>query len=96
MTKAEKTHLANLVQLGCIACRNLGYLDTPAEVHHCRTGQGRGQRASHFETLPLCPIHHRLGNIGEAYHAAPKVWQSIHGSEIMLLEQVNALIGHDN
>tara|TARA_R110000868_G_scaffold20802_1_gene87419 strand:+ start:453 stop:746 length:294 start_codon:yes stop_codon:yes gene_type:complete len=63
MTKAEKQHLARVAELGCIICDRLGYPGTPAEVHHIRTGIGAGRRASHYDTLPLCPEHHR-GNTG--------------------------------
>jgi hypothetical protein len=28
-----------------------------------RSGVGKGQRASHYDVLPLCPYHHR-GNEG--------------------------------
>ena len=61
MTKAERQHLSRLAELGCMLCRRLGYRDTPAEIHHLRTGQGLGQRASHYEAVPLCWRHHRGG-----------------------------------
>jgi hypothetical protein len=63
MTREEKDHLSAVASLGCILCRRLGYGETPAECHHIRAGTGKAQRASHFETLPLCPRHHR-GNDG--------------------------------
>ena len=43
--------------LYCLQNLNLG--ETPAEIHHIRTGQGAGQRADNFKVIPLCPIHHR-------------------------------------
>ncbi len=43
------------------------------------------QRASHTD-LPLCPPHHRAC-YETGFHASPKSWQEIHGSEIELLEQ---------
>mgnify|MGYP003328680870 CR=1 FL=1 len=33
-TVAEKKHMKRVAELGCIACRKLGYEDTPAELHH--------------------------------------------------------------
>lgn len=63
MQKAEKQYLARVADLGCIVCDRLGYPGTPAEIHHIRTHTGAGRRASHFDTLPLCPEHHR-GNTG--------------------------------
>lgn len=62
MNKREKDHLRKVAELGCIVCRRLGYIGTPAEIHHIRSNQGWG-RSSHFHTLPLCPEHHR-GNTG--------------------------------
>ena len=54
-TKLEREHLDKVSQLGCICCGAI------AEIHHIRDKVGMGRRSSHFETLPLCPIHHRLG-----------------------------------
>lgn len=58
MTKDEKNHLSKVSELGCIVCRRLGFIGTPAEIHHLRAGQGWG-RSSHFHAIPLCPEHHR-------------------------------------
>jgi hypothetical protein len=63
MTAAERAHLAKVAGLGCILCRTLGLGETRAERHHLREGQGVGQKASHFLTVPLCTEHHR-GKIG--------------------------------
>ncbi len=60
MTSKERDYLQAVVQLGCIACRKNGLPGTPAEVHHQRSGTGAGRRASHFDTMPLCPGHHRF------------------------------------
>lgn len=56
MTKDEKLHLSHVADLGCIACRKMGFIGTPAEIHHIRDGVGIGRRASNFETIPLCPF----------------------------------------
>ena len=55
-TKAERDHMGAVAALGCVVCRNLGFVDSPAEIHHVRTGQGMGQRASNYEVIPLCPF----------------------------------------
>ena len=73
--------------LGCLIC------GAGAEVHHIRSGQGQGQRASHFETLPLCPLHHREGGMGVAFHAGTRTWQAIHGTEAELLHKVLIRLG---
>jgi len=94
-TKSEKEHLSKVVELGCIACRVIGYADTPAEIHHCRTGQGLSQRADHFHVLPLCPHHHRTGPYGEALHAGRQKWEHKFGTEIDLLEIVNQMVDEE-
>ena len=66
MTKDEKKYLSKVAELGCIICYRLGYIGTPAEIHHVRgMGLGMAVRSSHYATIPLCPTHHR-GNVG--YH----------------------------
>ena len=93
MNKAERAHLSAVAALGCIACRKLGFDDTPAEIHHIRAGKGVGQRASHYEALPLCPHHHRSGGHGEAFHAGKQTWQRKFGTESELLNEVYNLLG---
>lgn len=52
--------MGRVAELGCIICLlRLGIPGTPPEVHHIRSGTGGGRRASHLDTLPLCPEHHR-------------------------------------
>jgi hypothetical protein len=92
MTKAEKLHLSRVAGLGCIACRNAGHGESPAEIHHIRAGQGMGRRASNYETIPLCPLHHRAGGYGVAIHAGRAAWEHAHGAELDLLEQVRGLL----
>lgn len=58
-TKKEAAHLDRLSRLGCILCRHLDLGETPAEIHHPRTGLGMSQRAPHADAVPLCPTHHR-------------------------------------
>lgn len=91
-TRAEQQHLDAVQSLGCIACMILGYEDTPACIHHVRRGQGMGQRASHFEVLPLCPWHHQDGPAGEAFHEAPTLWQTAFGTEDELLAKVARML----
>lgn len=95
MKKSERNHLNNVSELGCIVCRNLGFGASPAEIHHLRTGCGAGQRASHFDVLPLCPAHHRTGGYGVAIHAGQKMWEEIYGTERELLAQVLSELGFE-
>ena len=91
-TKAEKAHMDRVARLGCILCRRYGYHDTPAELHHPRTGTGAGRRAAHTDVIPLCPTHHRSSN--EALHAmGRKAWERHHGvTELELLDDTKQLL----
>lgn len=91
-TKAEIEHLSKVAALGCWACRKIGYIDTPAEIHHVSKGAGKGQRASNYEVIPLCPTHHRNGGYGVAIHAGRKEWESVFGDELEMLKEVMAEI----
>lgn len=96
MKKADKKHLQAVSELGCIVCRQNGYLDTPAEIHHIRAGQGCAQRSNNFQVLPLCHIHHRTGGWGVALHAGQKTWEATNGTELELLDKVRRLLEIDN
>lgn len=89
MTKAEKVHMRKVADLGCIACRKLGYEDTPAELHHVKKGT-MGKKASNYEVIPLCPHHHRTSN--ESYHLNPLWFTEKFGTQQELLEEVTRLI----
>lgn len=91
-TKAEREHLSKVAEIGCIVCLNENHGQSPAEIHHVRTGKGMGQRATNYEVIPLCPLHHRSGGYGVAFHAGSKVWQERYGSEESLLNQVKEML----
>ena len=76
--------MGRVAALGCCVCRRLRLNDTPAEVHHIREGQGR-KRASDFETIPLCYLHHR-GQDG-IHHLGTKAWARRFFSERELLDE---------
>lgn len=90
MTKREKAYLDRVASLGCVVCRNQGYGDTPAQIHHIRAGQGMAQRASNYLVIPLCPSHHTDGGHGVAVHAGRETFERIYGSELDLLAQTIA------
>lgn len=94
MTKAEKEHLSKVAALGCMVCKRMGYEGTPAEIHHPRRGTGLGQRASHYDAIPLCPEHHRgnTGIHGLGTKGFPKKWGF---TEADLLDEVKMLLGND-
>ena len=93
-TAAESRHLDRVARLGCVLCRvHLSIYDSPAEIHHPRTGTGAGCKASHFDAIPLCPSHHRLGN--EALHVmGRKAWERHFGiTERELMQVTKNLLG---
>lgn len=92
-TAAEKRYMGLVASLGCVVCRNLGHGPTPAEVHHIKEGQ-YSQRASNYLVIPLCPAHHRTGGMGVAYHAGPRSFESLYGSELDLLAQTIGEVLH--
>lgn len=93
MTKSESRHLDLVASLGCIVCKNLGHGYSPAEIHHLRSLGCAGKKASHYETIGLCPTHHRTGGVGVALHAGQRTWEAEYGTESELLEQVRREIG---
>jgi hypothetical protein len=95
LTKDEKKYLSKVADLGCIICYRLGYAGTPAEIHHVRgLGLGMGVRSSHYDTLPLCPTHHR-GNTG--YHGMGRkaFERQYETTEQELLNQVREMLNDE-
>ena len=88
-TRAEKDHMQEVAELGCIVCRDLGYYDTPAEVHHVLNN---GVRSSSFRTLPLCSIHHRNGGFGDAVHNGTRTFEARYGTQEELLKKTLELL----
>jgi len=82
-TKAEKDHMGTVAALGCISC------GADAEIHHL---PGQGVRASHYETIGLCPTHHRNGNIGTAVHSGRRSFEANFGTERELLAKVTRML----
>ena len=83
-----KKHYGRIAGLGCILCRHLGYLDTPAEIHHIRR---LGNVRNDSPVIPLCPEHHR-GNSG-VHGLGKKGFAKRYGlTEENLLEQTNKLL----
>lgn len=81
--------MSRVAALGCVVCRKLGLGATPAEVHHIRTGQGR-KRASDYDTIPLCYLHHR-GQDG-IHVLGTKAWVRRFFSELQLLSETRATL----
>lgn len=80
----EKQYYSKVAELGCIICK------MPAEVHHIRKGAGIGRKSK--DIIPLCPLHHRIGGYGVAYHAGRLAFESNFGDEKFLLEKTINLL----
>ena len=89
-TKAEKEWMNEVSELGCIVCRNMGGIFSPASPHHMH---GRTRRDCHLSTIPLCGAHHQTGGEGVAFHATgKKTWQEKYGTQEELLKQCQEII----
>ena len=89
----EKRHMDRVADMGCIVCRDFHHVYSPAAIHHIGNGT-MGKRASNYEVLPLCPMHHQHGGYGIAVHAGRKAWEAAYGTERELLERVNNELGY--
>ena len=91
-TNAEKAHLAAVVSIGCIACRNRYQSYAPATIHHVRhDGKGGNSKRDHRNVIGLCPTHHQFHGRGVSIHDGLESWENNHGTEQQLLQQVNEL-----
>lgn len=92
-TKAQKEEYDRLARFGCILCNVLGYKtqDSPTELHHIRRFGGKRSLAP---IIPLCAIHHRLGN-SSVHQLGHKGFEKYWGySEEDLLEKLNERIAN--
>jgi len=92
--KKEIAHMSKVADLGCIVCRNNGFI-TPAEIHHT---EGKTQKNAHLKVLPLCFYHHRMGGDKNpiSRHPHKKLFEEAYGTEKELLEQVDKLLEKEN
>ena len=84
-TQQEKKHLELVSSLGCLICQR------PAICHHIRNrGDGKGNlgfgnRANHYEVIPLCPDHH-VGSF--SIHNCKQQFEDMYGKETNILQEV--------
>jgi hypothetical protein len=50
------------------------------------------RKASNYKTIPLCPYHRRQGPFGEAVHNGTKTFEAKYGTQLEMLNIVNALL----
>jgi hypothetical protein len=83
-SKLEKEHLSKVASLGCLICQR------PAICHHIRNlGDGKGNigvgnRANHYQTIPLCRDHH-VGSF--SIHNTKRQFEAMYGTEAELLHR---------
>lgn len=90
MKAKERQHLGKVAALGCVVCGMAG-LESAAEIHHIGNGT-MGKKASNYEAIPLCHIHHRTGGHGVAVHGGRQTWEANFGTEKELLDKVLEMI----
>ncbi len=86
---AERKWMQQVADYGCVACEIDG-LTRPAEIHHIRNHTGLGLRPSHYDIIPLCPIHHRTGKI--SVHLGKQAFEEKYGKQEYLAKQVRERI----
>lgn len=95
MKKQEREYLSKLVNFGCCICKWYLGVNSPASVHHIRSGMGVGMRNSHYNVLPLCPNHHQHGGHGVAFHAGKKEFEKNFDTEENLKRRLDNELGID-
>lgn len=84
-TAAGKRHMAKVARLPCIICGVYG-----VEVHHCIHDRFGQEKASDFDTIPLCIRHHRIGP--DAIHNGKETWEARFGKDYSYLPLVNQML----
>lgn len=100
-TAAQKRRFLRFQDIGCIACRKLGFRDVPAQAHHLLDG---GRRRGHDATIPLCPWHHQgqppeaftmlqaIHLLGPSLALSSRLFREKFGSDDELLAETDRLI----
>lgn len=86
LTAADKRYYAQVFDLGCCICK------MPPEIHH-RTGAGMALKSNNMDVMPLCPLHHRIGNHGVAIHAGVQTWEEKHGTQDYWIQWTKEQLG---
>lgn len=93
MTPADrKKRFDRLSSIGCIVCRNVHGVITPAIIHHLKglKYSSLGKKANDAHTIPLCVEHH-TGFQG-IHHIGMKKWESLFGTQEEHLQAVDEMI----
>ena len=85
----DPAHIKRVKNLPCCVCGS----QPPNEAHHIRDGSvGTGAKAGDHEAIPLCVEHHRTGGFQIAFHAGPRTWESLFGTQREHLAETLALL----
>ena len=88
----SKKDFGRIAELGCIVCRNVHGVITPAMIHHA-TGikyRSMGKKASNDHVMPLCHNHHQ-GAQG-IHTIGMRPWESMFGTQESLIKQTQMLL----
>lgn len=90
-TKSQKSFHDQLAQIGCIACRIDGRINTHISIHHI---DGRTKPNAHWLVLPLCGRHHQDQGIHGviAVHPWKRSFEAKYGNQYDLLEMCKKII----
>lgn len=84
--KAAAEYMGLVKQLPCAVCG----APAPSDAHHCFHGRYGARKASDFDVIPLCKIHHQDGP--EAIHNIKETWAAKHGPDYSYIEQTRKLV----
>jgi hypothetical protein len=84
--RAGKEWMAKVKQLPCVICN----APPPSDVHHCIHDRYSQKRASDFEVIPLCKMHHQSNP--HAIHTNKRLWREKHGADYTYLDRVKWMI----
>lgn len=73
--RREREHLLAVKMLPCVICN----APPPSEAHHCIHDRYSAAKVSHFQTIPLCAAHHRIGP--NAIHEGKETWRRRFGAD---------------
>ena len=82
VTPAEKLLHDRIAQMGCVACRQEGILNTYVSIHHVN---GRTKPGCHMDVLPLCAPHHLPDGTALAVHGNKARWEAKYGKQADLI-----------
>jgi|TARA_R110000850_G_scaffold206196_1_gene332438 hypothetical protein len=94
-TVEEKKWMSAISDFGCVVCKKFLGVTSPAEIHHI---DGKTKPEAHFNSIPLCYLHHRAGEDNERFtsrHPSKAKFVERYGAEHDLREYVREKIGWD-